>query len=352
MDDTEKLTKATRVLVTAASFVVVVAGMRAAGTILVPFILSLFIATICAPLLGELRKLKIPNGLAVLIIIITIVTLGVFLFTFLGSSINGLTRDLPTYQDHINAQVNTVIAWLEKIGLDISGEIIKDYFNPARALRMAASTLSRLSGVLTNSFMILLTVLFILLEAADFPSKLYAALKDPEESLERFHEISASVNRYIAIKTITSLATGIIIGIWLWLLGVDYALLWALLAFLLNYVPNIGSIIAAIPAVLLAAVQFGLGNALLTALGYAVVNVVIGSLIEPRYMGRGLGLSTLVVFLSLVFWGWVLGPVGMLLSVPLTMILKIALDSNDDTRWIAIMLGSGPPKNSVATSSR
>jgi len=147
------------------------------------------------------------------------------------------------------------------------------------------------------------------------------------------------------------LSTGIAIGIWLWLLEIDYALLWALLAFLLNYVPNIGSIIAAIPAVLLALIQFGMGASLITALGYAVVNLVIGSFIEPKFMGRGLGLSTLVVFLSLVFWGWVLGPIGMLLSVPLTMILKIALQSNDDTRWIAIILGSGPPKNSVTAAT-
>jgi predicted PurR-regulated permease PerM len=216
---------------------------------------------------------------------------------------------------------------------------------------MAATTFSRLSGILTNSFMILLTVIFLLLEASGLPPKLHAALNDPEGSLARFDKMSESVNRYIAIKTLTSVATGIAIGLWLAITGVDYPFLWALLAFLLNYVPNIGSIIAAIPAVLLALVQFGIGTALITALGFVIVNIVIGSLIEPKFMGRGLGLSTLVVFLSLVFWGWVLGPVGMLLSVPLTMILKIALESNDDTRWIAIILGAGPPRETSSKTS-
>ncbi len=150
----------------------------------------------------------------------------------------------------------------------------------------------------------------------------------------------------MVIKTLVSLATGIAIAIWLGVLGVDYAMLWGLLAFLLNYVPNIGSIIAAIPAVLLALVQLGVGSALLAALGFLVVNAAIGNVIEPRFMGRGLGLSTLVVFLSLVFWGWVLGPVGMLLSVPLTMTVKIALESNEDTRWIAILLGPQPSAKS------
>jgi AI-2 transport protein TqsA len=116
-------------------------------------------------------------------------------------------------------------------------------------------------------------------------------------------------------------------------------MLWGLLAFALNYVPNIGSIIAAVPAVLLSIVQLGVLKALVVAAGYAGINMVMGSFLEPRFMGRGLGLSTLVVFLSLLFWGWVLGPVGMLLSVPLTMTAKIALESRDDTRWIAVLLG-------------
>jgi len=148
-----------------------------------------------------------------------------------------------------------------------------------------------------------------------------------------------SLNKYLAIKTIFSLATGILVGIWLFILGVDYPILWGLLAFLLNYVPNIGSIIAAIPACLVALIQLGPVYALSAALGYLVLNIAIGSILEPRFMGRGLGLSTLVVFLSLVFWGWVLGPVGMLLSVPLTMIVKIALEGRDDTRKMAILLG-------------
>jgi predicted PurR-regulated permease PerM len=348
MDDQRRITQGARFLMTAAAFVIVVAGMRAAGSIIVPFILSLFIAMLCSPLLSGLRKLKIPNALAVLIILALILTIGLVLVTIVGTSINGLTQSLPTYQERITAQTAFVITWLKGLGLDVSVDIINEYFNPGRALRMAATTFSRLSGMLTNSFMILLTVIFLLLEASGLPPKLHAALNDPEESLARFEKMSESVNRYIGIKTLTSMATGISIGLWLGIIGVDYPFLWALLAFLLNYVPNIGSIIAAIPAVLLALIQFGAGTALITALGFVVVNVVVGSLIEPKFMGRGLGLSTLVVFLSLVFWGWVLGPVGMLLSVPLTMILKIALESNDDTRWIAIILGAGPPRETAS----
>jgi predicted PurR-regulated permease PerM len=187
--------------------------------------------------------------------------------------------------------------------------------------------------------LILLTVVFILLEASSFPAKLRASAGDPEATMKGFGKFIGTVQKYMAIKTWISLATGGTIAIWLSVIGVDYPLLWGLLAFLFNYVPNIGSIIAAVPAVLLAFVQLGGGHAAFTALGFLVANIVMGNVVEPRVMGKGLGLSTLVVFLSLVFWGWVLGLVGMLLAVPLTMTVKIALESNEETRHIAVLLG-------------
>lgn len=338
----KKISNGARFLITAACFVIVVAGMRAAGSILAPFLLSVFIAIICAPLLFWMQQKGIPNVLAVLSILIGIIAIGLLLAVFVGASLNDFSKALPVYQESFTKKTAALISWLGASGLEVSEQGLISYFDPSIAMQMIADMLTKLSGVLTNAFLILLTVVFILLEASGFPKKLQAALTDPEESLASFNKFTEGVNRYLAIKTLFSLLTGIAVCIWLWVLGVDYPLLWGLLAFMLNYVPNIGSIIAAIPAVFLALIQLGTGLALLTCLGYILIDVTIGSIIEPRFMGRGLGLSTLVVFLSLVFWGWILGPVGMLLSVPLTMILKIALESNEDTRWIAIILGSAP----------
>jgi AI-2 transport protein TqsA len=143
----------------------------------------------------------------------------------------------------------------------------------------------------------------------------------------------------MSMKTIISMVTGIFIALAMSLIGLDYPVLWGVLAFMLNFVPNIGSIIAAVPAVMLALVQLGYAPALIVAAVYIAVNVIIGSIVEPKYMGKGLGLSTLVVFVSLVFWGWVLGPVGMLLSVPLTITVKLALDSEPETQWLGQLLG-------------
>jgi AI-2 transport protein TqsA len=279
---------------------------------------------------------------AVLSIIVGIIGLGLLLTVVVGTSVTDFSRTLPFYQERLSAKTAGLISFLQGLGLDVSKELITDYFDPGKLMKVAGDTLTGLSGLLSNILFIMLTVIFILLEASGFPQKLRAAVKDPEESLGRLSTFTESVNRYLAIKTFTSLMTGVLIWIWLWILGVNYALLWGLLAFLFNYVPNIGSFIAAIPAILMAFIQLDARAGLLASLGYIAVNVAVGSVIEPRFMGRGLGLSTLVVFLSLGFWGWVLGPVGMVLSVPLTMIVKIALESSEETRWVAVILGPAP----------
>lgn len=334
-----------RFLMIMASFVIVVAGMKAAATLLVPFLLSIFIAIICTPLLYWLQKKGVPKILAIFIIIMGIVAVGSIITIFLGAAVNDFTQNLPVYREQLMSKTTGIQDFAARLGLKISSEDIRKIFDPGIAMSLVAKILTSLSGVLSNTMFILLTLIFMLLEAAEFPAKLRAALKDPETSLKGISQITVSVNRYLVLKTIFSLTTGICIGVWVKILGIKYALVWGLLTFIMEYVPNIGSIIAAVPVILFAMIEGGVGYALITAIGYIVINGTISNLIEPRVMGRRLGLSTLVVFLSLVFWGWVLGPVGMLLSVPLTMILKIALESSEDTRGIAVMLGSGTSRD-------
>jgi predicted PurR-regulated permease PerM len=326
-------------LLTVAAFVVVVAGMSAAKVILVPFLLAAFIAIISAPPLFWLRSKGLPTWLALLIVILGVLLIALLIAGLVGSSVKDFSSQLPVYEARLRQQTIVVTGWLEKLGVDVSGLAVTEIFNPGAAMRLVATLLNSLGNVLANGFLILMTVIFILLEASSFPAKLSAVLSGPEPSLARFDNFISNVKHYMAIKTLVSLASGILVAFWLFIIGVDYPLLWGLLAFALNYVPNIGSIIAAVPAVLLAVIQLGFVRAGVAALGYLVINLLMGSVIEPRFMGRGLGLSTLVVFLSLLFWGWVLGPVGMLLSVPLTITAKMALDSSEGTRWLAVLLG-------------
>ena len=330
-------------LLTAACFVVVVAGMKAASSLIVPFLVALFIAIICMPALVWLRQRNVPNVLSVLIVLAGILVLGSILVTLMGTSLSSFSDNLPSYQAKLTEKGAILTSWLRSHHIDVSDKPFEEHFNPTAIMNLAAGTFLELRTVLTDTFMILITVIFLLFEATEFPEKIRAAVKDPKKSLAGFGKIGESVNRYLGIKTLFSLATGIGVAIWLAILGVDYPVLWGILAFMLNYIPNIGSIIAAVPAVLLAFIQFGVGHALMAALGYVVVNGLIGGLLEPKFLGRGLGLSTLVVFLSLVFWGWILGPIGMFLSVPLTMIVKIVMEGNEETRWFAILIGSAPP---------
>jgi AI-2 transport protein TqsA len=241
-------------------------------------------------------------------------------------------------------------AWLGEQGVEAGREAVEGLIEPAAALSFVRQIGGGLGTALANFFLILLTILFILLEASGFRAKISEAMGGRADIVDSFREFSGRLQEYLRIKTLVSLMTGATIAAWLWIVGLDFAMLWGVLAFLLNYVPNIGSIIAAVPAVLLAMVALDWSGVLLVIAGFVVVNVVFGNFLEPRMMGKGLGLSTLVVFVSLIFWGWVLGPVGMLLSGPLTMALKIALETDARTRWFAVLLGPARAALEPATS--
>ncbi len=327
-------------LLACAAFVVVVAGMKAAAVLVVPLLLAGFLAIICSPPLYWMQRKGIPSIVSILLLMAGVIVVQVVLVSLVSSSIADFSKNLPFYQERLMALMSGSLKLLSNYGIDLAADRITELFNPSKALKLVANTLNSLGGVLTNTFFVFLTFIFILSEAAGFPNKLRALDGDGDGDLSKYTEILNGVNRYLGIKSLTSLVTGIIISLWLLIQGVDYPVMWGVFAFLLNFIPNIGSIIAAVPAVLLALIQLGLGPALVAALGFAMVNIIIGSVVEPKIMGKGIGLSTLVVFLSLAFWGWVLGPVGMLLSVPLTMAVKIALGGKASTQWISILLGS------------
>ena len=336
----DKTSPIARFLVVAAAFVVVVTGLKMAGELLVPFLLAVFIAMIVSPLLSWLKNRSIPSAIAILMIVVLIMLVGLMLTAVIGSSVENFRQDIPLYSEKLSAMSVGAQSWLSLRGIDIDPQQWQNSFDPSVVMSFVGSTLASFGSVMTNAVMILLTVIFILAENVSFGEKLRSA-KGNNDSQEWLRTFSDSVHSYLAIKAAISLLTGFVIFLWLTILGVDYAVLWGLVAFLLNFIPTVGSFIAAVPAVLLALVQLGAFEASLTLVGFVVVNLIMGNVLEPRWMGRGLNLSPLVVFVSLVLWGWVLGPVGMLLSIPLTIMLKIALESQDETRWIGVMMGAG-----------
>jgi AI-2 transport protein TqsA len=337
-----------RLIILLACLTIIIAGMRAASSLINPFLLSVFIAILITPGFVYLRRMGLPSWIALLLFMSAFVLIDLALIALVGQSIGIFTDNLPGYQSTLT---NYYVHFIEKMqdwGIPLDPEAFEQMFDPGVVLRMASSFLGDIGNLMSNGLLIFITIIFMLLEAGDFPAKIRYSLGNDHKALTSLERVASRIHTYMGAKTLISLITGALVTLMLLTLGVQFAALWGLVAFLLNFIPNIGSIIAAIPALLMALVMADsdtlLGSSPLTALvaaaGYVVINMVIGNFIEPRVLGRRLGLSTLVVFLSLFFWGWILGPVGMLLSVPLTMSLKIILEESEDTRWAAILMGS------------
>ena len=324
--------------IVSASVVVVLAGAKMASVIIVPFLLALFMATILSPFFLWLKKIGLGEVFALIIIVLFLLLVISLMVTLVGSSVQDFSHNVPLYEIKLRNDLSQIIDILDKWGVHIPKEDFVNLFQTGNLMRYIATTLKSLGSLLTNSFMIILTITFMLMEISQFTAKIE---QTNSNSLIQLIKISDKIKHYILLKAATSAATGIIIAIILEIFGIHYAILWGLVAFTLNFIPSIGSIIAAVPAIIMAIVQYDFTVAFFVMIAYLVVNILIGSIIEPRILGRGLGLSTLVVFLSLIFWGWLLGPIGMLLSVPLTIMIKIALDTQPNTKWIATLLSSG-----------
>jgi AI-2 transport protein TqsA len=328
-----------RVLLGTAALVIIVGGMRAAQPVLVPLALAAFLTVISMPLLNQLRRLRVPNVLAIPIVLFIVVGVLFSIGAIATNSLLEIRDALPRYVANFTVLYEGALEWLRANRVLDQQAIDEIMVSPTWIVNVATGLFRGFAGFMSMTVLIALITLFLLAEAAGVPRKLRAAPGQANADLNHYGRLIDEIQRYLAIKTLTSLSTGILIGIWAAIIGLDFPLFWGLTAFLLNYVPTIGSLVAAVPAVLLALLQLGFGGALLAAGGYLFVNIMIGNLIEPAVMGRGLGLSPFVVLTSLLFWGWVWGPVGMLLSLPLTMVIKILLENSQTMAWVAILMG-------------
>lgn len=343
----------TRYLFIMAMTVIVVGGLRLAAPILLPFSLALFLTVLTLPIVVSLQKRGVPTILAIFLAVLVDVAV-VSLLILLGSQSLAEFQDrVPRYASRLTDLWNSWIQGLQSSDVPGASNLavyVRDMINPAQVVTLAGGTLTRVFAFASNAFLVILILIFMLGEATVFPAKFRAILGRQHGHSSRLTKMVAEVQEYLGIKTFISLTTGIILGSWCWVMDLDFPVLLGLIAFVLNYVPTIGSIIASVPAVLLGIIQFSVGHAVIVAIGFFAVNTIFGNLIEPNLLGRRLGLSTLVVILSLIFWGWVWGPVGALLAVPLTMVVKIMLENTSDLRWVAILLDKVPPEPGARSS--
>lgn len=326
-------------LLGAAAAVVILAGLKEVSHILTPFLLAAFLAIISAPPLTWMERRGVPGALAVLILFLCVGFTFFLLFLALRGAAENMASQAPLYQERMEQWLVDLREAFEARGLPV--EVLPEEVSlpGAATLTSAARGIAGGLGAFTAStFLVLLAYMFLLLEERTLAAKLNAAFPGRPRARVRMRRFLRSVYRYLLIKSAASFTTGIVIWAGLALIGVDFAVLWGILAGLLNFIPNVGSIIAAAPALLIALLGMGIPEALMVLGLYVAVNVTIGSVLEPRFMGRTLGLSPVIVLVSLLVWGWVFGPVGMILSIPLTMIAKLALEAQRDTRWIGIMM--------------
>ena len=321
----------------------ILAGLKAAATLVVPFLLAAFLAIVLAPAFAYMKRKGIPGAVALVVMIFGLGVLGVMAVTILKTSLDHFTAALPTYEANLRAQLDTVWQWLEIQGIDAPKEFVAENLDPQFAMRYAGKIARALSGMLGQSLLIFIVVAFMLVEASGLHRKIHSMPGVSEKGVGALEKSFRDVRHYVTLKSVMSFLTGVLVMAWLWILEIDNALFMGLLAFFFNFVPTIGSFVAAIPGVILGFILLGPGMAAVTAAGYTVINVGVSNVIEPRFMSQGLGISPLVVVVSLIFWGWLLGPIGMLLSIPLTMAVKAGLECGDVTRPIAVLLGP-PPK--------
>lgn len=339
-----------QVLVSLAAFVVVMAGVIASASILTPILLAFFVAIILVQPILWLRSKGVNHTLAIIIVLISTIAIFGGIGMVIGTSINNFVSDAPIYANKLRELLNDLLTSLNTQGINISPERWEGIIDPGKIMNYTASLLSDFGALMGNTMLIFFIVVFVLLERNSLRLKAEIIAENYNNNLNVLTTIINSIRTYLGLKTMISLVTGIFIWLWLLIFGIKYAVLWGLIAFLLNYIPNIGSIIAGIPTVLFALVQLGLGGAGWTILGYLIVNMVVGNVVEPRLMGRKMELSTLIVFLSLIFWGFILGTIGMFLAIPLTMTFKIMLDQNPKTQWLSILLGSDDHAREMANN--
>lgn len=324
-----------------AAIVVVLAGLREAGGFMLPVITALFLAVISSPVVTFLeQRAKLPAPVAIVLTLLLDMGLLAGFVALLVSSFDGFTEALPRYQGALGALADDVAGQLRRYGVVVSDEAVDDLRSAGSLMGLAEGAVHQATQLVTNTVLVILLLGFMLFEARAMRAKVVVLLGRASGALERFASAADDLQRYLVVKTVLSIITGVLSGCWFAACGVDFPLLWGLLTFLLNYIPSVGPAISLIPPVVVALLVQGPGGAAMAAAGHLTIGLVIGNVLEPRMMGQTLGLSTLVVFLSMMFWGFVWGPVGALFAVPLTMAIRGVLETIEDARWAAAMLGS------------
>jgi AI-2 transport protein TqsA len=330
-----------RVMLFLAATVVVLVGMRLGAPILDPILFAVVLSLLFSPIYAWLRRHRIPIPLALVLMLVGLTILFGGIFLLLGISIARFSGDIASYTGQLNQQLNNLQGLAESLGLTKAD--IKNALHPSALTATIGAVLGGIADFLSDIFLILLITLFLLAEGPAMMSRLRASAGADHPQLESMMVFGHSVVRQLGLRAIVNLFTAAGVIILLWVLGVDFPLMWGILTFFLSFIPWIGLPIAVAPAVVLALAEYGIDRALLVILGVVVINVVAENLLSPMLMGRGLSLSPTVLFVGFIFWAWLLGGPGAFLAAPLTIFVALIFQTFPETRWIASLMVVGAP---------
>lgn len=346
--------KGAQALMVLAAAAIVAGAIKLAAPVVAPFLVAACIAVAVQPIFRWVHGSRIPDVAAIVISLVVVIGLLAGVSALLVVALANLSGSAAQYVSSLHQIQMQATVWLEAHHQHALAQSI--YHSRLETLLQEATTYvvlglpTAISAVAT----VLLLIVFMLLEVTTMPKRVREAMGWSSSTFSDFSRTLSEIQRYLSVKTATSAATGLCCGLWCWACGVPNAALWGLVTFALHYVPTIGSLVAAMPPVLIALTTLGLGRASAVAGGFALFSMVIGNIIEPNALGRSLSLSPLIVLVSMFIWGWLLGPIGALLSVPLTLIAKIVLWNTSDLHWVAVLLGPTPavaPRSSESGSA-
>lgn len=349
--DRDTATPLSRLLLTLGSAVLVLAGIRAASPVIGPVVIALMLTIAWSPGASWLEKRGLPASVAALAGIVLGVIFVVLFALLVWSSLGQLQDKLPEYQPRVGAIRQSIVQLLAKLPFETPAILSAESLQPDALMGYALGLIRGLTSAAGAVTGLVLIMAFMMIEAVRYPQKLLDAISASGKVSEPLARFGESMRSYVLINFVFGLIAAVLNTALMFALGVDFAILWGLGSFVLSFLPNVGFVIALVPPALLALLQFGFGRAMAVVAGFAVINVIVDTLIKPRFVGESLDLSPAVVLLSLIFWSWMLGPSGALLAVPLSLAMKFLFETFDETHWIAHLMSDAKPVASAAPDS-
>jgi len=325
-----------------ATLFIIIFFLKYTSDLIIPLLISIVLTIILLPLFNYFIQKKIPKILALFFIICIALIPSIILGEYISEEVTSFTNNFQHIRAQFDTGIEKVLQRMHLFGLNISQESLRNMIDYGNLGEIVKNLVSQTSNQFSNIFLIFFTVGFMLMESDDFSLKVTQLSKTYKKDVTDFTKIIKKIQSYFSLKVKTSLLTGISIFFVLWLYDVHYAYLWAILAFFLNFIPVIGSIIAALPPIIITLIEQDITTTLWVTFWILFINTIVGNVLEPRIMGKGLGLTPLTIFISMTFWGWMFGPAGMILSASLTVVVQFLFSQHTETQWIALIMGEYP----------